>query len=55
MKKGNFNFKSGNRSGGVGLAKLLPDKATTKPIIIPSILLFFFINLNNYAENAFNF
>ncbi|MFX1567060.1 MAG: hypothetical protein ACFFCV_01685 [Promethearchaeota archaeon] len=43
MNKGNFNFKTWNRSGGVGLAKLLPDEATTKPIILHSILLFFSI------------
>ncbi|MFX0040818.1 MAG: hypothetical protein ACFFCY_16770 [Promethearchaeota archaeon] len=43
VKKGNFNFKSGNRSGGVGLEKILPDEATTKPKFLHSILLFFSI------------
>ncbi len=39
----NFNFKSGNRNGGVGLNKILHDEATAKPMILHSILLFFSI------------
>ncbi|MFX1592968.1 MAG: hypothetical protein ACFFCL_09760 [Promethearchaeota archaeon] len=34
-------LNQGGRSGGVGLEKTLPDEATTKPIILHSMLLFF--------------
>ncbi|MFX0021015.1 MAG: hypothetical protein ACFE9S_01720 [Candidatus Hermodarchaeota archaeon] len=46
---GNFNFKTSYRDGGVGLVKLLPDEATTKPIIFHSILLFF--SLYNHPKD----
>ncbi|MFX1569112.1 MAG: hypothetical protein ACFFCV_12175 [Promethearchaeota archaeon] len=41
VKKGNFNFKSGYRIGGVGLEKILPEVVSTKPMVLHSILLFF--------------